>query len=334
MSSQNSKRELKPDQAIAAHTLDRHISVTAGPGSGKTTVLVERYLHILRENKNLNIDQIVAITFTNRAANEMRERLRSRLDHLLQTSSPRERPRWMRYKRTLDGAIITTIHGFCSRLLREFPVEAVIDPQFDLLDEHQAAILLEKAVEESLTEFINAGHPAVLRLTAGLGRARLADALAEIYRQVRGQGMSLAAIGEQASKSHSRWEEFCEGMSEVDVLMQQLASAGRLGLQADAKRMVAEREWPRLRELFLNDEFPLGDFCRELSEFRDAARPNATGAIGQTVKRLDELLWSDNRERPFGHVPRIRFDIEARTYAVESAKILMNVDRRLTEAKR
>jgi len=69
---------LLPEQAAAAYEIDKHISVTAGPGSGKTTVLVERYVHILREH-SLSIDQIVAITFTNRAANEMHERLRSEL---------------------------------------------------------------------------------------------------------------------------------------------------------------------------------------------------------------------------------------------------------------
>jgi len=81
------KPKLKPEQATAAYTLDRHVSVTAGPGSGKTTVLVERYLHILRQNPQLNIDQIVAITFTNRAANEMRERLRKDLDRILECCS-------------------------------------------------------------------------------------------------------------------------------------------------------------------------------------------------------------------------------------------------------
>src|SRR5262245_39627201 len=116
-------RDLKPEQRLAAHTLDRHVSVTAGPGAGKTTVLVERYLHILRTH-DISVDQIVAITFTNRAANEMRERLRRELDVLLSSSPSTERTRWMRHKRTLDGAIITTIHGFCARLLREFPVEA------------------------------------------------------------------------------------------------------------------------------------------------------------------------------------------------------------------
>ena len=155
------RRELKPEQQTAAHTLDRHVSVTAGPGSGKTTVLVERYLHILRENKDLNIDQIVAITFTNRAANEMRERLRKDLDRILAGCAGDERQRWMRYKRTLDGAVINTIHGFCALLLREFPVEARLDPQFLLLDAHDAAILLEAAVEETLTEFISSGRKSI-----------------------------------------------------------------------------------------------------------------------------------------------------------------------------
>jgi ATP-dependent helicase/nuclease subunit A len=74
MDSQSQPRALKPEQATAAHTLDRHLSVTAGPGSGKTTVLVERYLEILRTQK-VSVDNIVAITFTIRAANEMRERV-------------------------------------------------------------------------------------------------------------------------------------------------------------------------------------------------------------------------------------------------------------------
>src|SRR6185369_2301272 len=69
------KRELLPEQAAAAHEIAKHVSVTTGPGYAKTFVLVQRYLHILSKHK-LNIDQIVAITFTNRAANEMRERLR------------------------------------------------------------------------------------------------------------------------------------------------------------------------------------------------------------------------------------------------------------------
>ena len=85
-------RVLLPEQAAAAYEIDKHISVTAGPGSGKTTVLVERYIHILREH-SLSIDQIVAITFTNRAANEMRERLRSEINLMMRISDEAERSR-------------------------------------------------------------------------------------------------------------------------------------------------------------------------------------------------------------------------------------------------
>src|SRR5689334_16898147 len=131
-SSNVQSRELKPEQKIAAHTLDCHMSVTAGPGAGKTFVLVERYLQILRTQK-VSVDNLVAITFTNRAANEMRERVRKEIDKLLRSCDGAERHRWLRHKRGLEGAVITTIHGFCSRLLREFPVEANIDPQFVLL---------------------------------------------------------------------------------------------------------------------------------------------------------------------------------------------------------
>src|SRR5207247_2410522 len=167
-----------------------HVSVTAGPGAGKTTVLVERYLHILR-TQDVSVDQIVAITFTNRAANEMRERLRRELDNLLSSAAPRQRAKWMLHKRTIDGAIITTIHGFCSRLLREFPVEADIDPQFMLLDAHQSAMLEEAVAEDSLTEFINSDDRAVTELAAGAGRLSPPRGGSGLCRFMRNPGLEL-----------------------------------------------------------------------------------------------------------------------------------------------
>src|SRR5438132_13594630 len=166
--SDSNPRELKSEQRVAAHTLDRHLSVTAGPGAGKTSVLVERYLEILRTRK-VSVDNIVAITFTNRAANEMRERVRKEIDNFLKQTDGDERRRWLRHKRALEGAVITTIHGFCSRVLHEFPVEADIDPQFTLLDEHRATMLLEAMVEESLTNAIENADETVVQLTLGAG---------------------------------------------------------------------------------------------------------------------------------------------------------------------
>src|SRR5712664_991013 len=212
------RRELLPEQAAAAYEIEKHISVTAGPGSGKTTVLVERYLHILREHK-LSIDQIVAITFTNRAANEMRERLREQLNHILQNVSAEERKHWLGYKRTLDGAVITTIHGFCARLLREFPVEAGVDPQFLLLDEHRAAMLLEAVVEEALTEFISSGHVEISRLTLGVGRGKLAAALGQLYREVRGQGLTPEDLALKTAQSHATENDHQQALGELSRAM-------------------------------------------------------------------------------------------------------------------
>src|SRR5713226_9470754 len=199
----NSKqRELKPEQAAAVHTLDRHLSVTAGPGAGKTFVLVERYLEILRAKK-VSVDNIVAITFTNRASNEMRQRVRQRIDEILRQVSPQDRAMWLRHKRTLEGAVITTIHGFCSRLLHEFPVEANIDPQFVLLDEHQASMLLEAVVEEALADAIHHGNERILQFAQGTGRAALANALAELHRKYRGEGLPLETIEKLTAANHA-----------------------------------------------------------------------------------------------------------------------------------
>src|SRR5262249_13911156 len=158
--------------------------------AGKTFVLVERYLEILR-TKKVPVDNIVAITFTNRAANEMRERVRACIDKLLNETEGSQRQTWLRHKRALEGAVITTIHGFCSRLLGEFPVEANIDPQFVLLDEHQAAMMLEAIVDEALADAIHHGNEKIVQLAQGTGRAALANSLVELHRRYRGEGLSL-----------------------------------------------------------------------------------------------------------------------------------------------
>ncbi|MGH9763987.1 MAG: UvrD-helicase domain-containing protein, partial [Blastocatellia bacterium] len=175
------KDKLADEQALAAYTLDRHVSVSAGPGAGKTAVLVERYLHIL-STADVSVDQVVAITFTNRAANEMRERLRRELDQLIAGAQGRERSRWVLHKRRLEGANITTIHGFCAGLLKEYPVEAEVDPEFILLEEYQTALLEEAAAEEVLTEAIVSGDQSRIALTSGVGRPQLATALIAVYQ--------------------------------------------------------------------------------------------------------------------------------------------------------
>ncbi|MEP6707571.1 MAG: UvrD-helicase domain-containing protein, partial [Pyrinomonadaceae bacterium] len=327
------KRELKPEQETAAHTLDRHVSVTAGPGSGKTTVLVERYLHILRENKNLNIDQIVAITFTNRAANDMRERLRNDLDRILAECAGEERQRWMRYKRTLDGAIINTIHGFCALLLREFPVEARIDPQFLLLDAHDAAILLEAAVEEALTEFISSGRKSISQLALGFGRSRLAEALVQLYWNVRGQGLKLDELAQRTLRSHATSDAYNRVLSDLDKVMGEFIGFGRLTPAAEGKRNNARSEWPALKKLIESNPASLSDYCTAIESFRSATRPTKTNTLGSLIDKLDAQLWGAEKKGPLGLVPQVCFDLQAKDYALEVIEVLKEVERRYREKK-
>jgi ATP-dependent exoDNAse (exonuclease V) beta subunit len=325
------QKKLKPEQAAAAYTIDRHISVTAGPGSGKTTVLVERYLHILRQNKRLNIDQIVAITFTNRAANEMRERLRDQLNLILQTASPDERTYWLNYKRTLDGAVITTIHGFCARLLREFPVEARIDPQFLLLDEHRAAMLLESMVEESLTQFISAGHVEISRLTLGVGRGRLAEALAQIYRDMRGQGLSLSDLRSKTAQSHATEEDHGRALIELAQTMDEFLALPRKTAAARVGQAKTLNGWSSLLPLIrtIPEVDALAEYCRAIEGFRKA-RPSATGDLKEHIQALDTLVWEKDL---LGRVPQVSLDLFAKQYALEVVLLLTRIDERLKEEK-
>jgi len=333
-SSNSQPRELKPEQKTAAYTLNRHLSVTAGPGSGKTTVLVERYLEILRTQK-VSVDNIVAITFTNRAANEMRQRVREKIDGLLRATSGNERQVWLRHKRALEGAVVTTIHGFCSRLLHEFPVEANIDPQFVLLDEHQSAMMLEAVVEEALTDAIHHGNEKIVLMTQGATRAVLAAALVELYRRYRGEGLPLGAIEKLSAANHASPAEYATAMKTLDACMADLISARGLTRDAERKRAKAAEEWPALRGLLAQPptDQTIAAYCQAIEDFWEARPRKGSTPV---IERLDELLWgseSKNTDRLRGRVPCVGFDLLARDYALALLKLLGEIDRRLESEK-
>lgn len=329
------KRELKPEQAAAAHTLDRHLSVTAGPGAGKTTVLVERYLEILR-TKKVSVDNVVAITFTNRAANEMRERVRSEIDKLLRDASGDERRRWLRHKRALEGAVITTIHGFCSRLLHEFPVEANIDPQFVLLDEHQAMMLLEAVVDETLSDAIHHGNEKIVQLAQGVGgRGSLAAMLVDFYLKYRGEGLSLAEIKERTLANHADKYEYAAALRELDTRVSEVLAVSVRTPVARQKRDKFAAEWPALRAILAQppSEQTIAKYCQAIDDFWEV-RPARRG--NEAVPLMDELIWgasSKSEDRVAGKLPRIGFDLMAKDYAITVLNLMHEIDRRLEDEK-
>ena len=150
-------------QRIAAE-LDTTLVVEAAAGTGKTTALVGRIVSILRAGRT-TLDKIVAVTFTEKAAGEMKLRLRAELDKARHESADgAERHNLSLALQALEIAHINTIHGFCADLLRERPVSAGLDPAFEVLDEAGADALLRDAFRSWFEQALSTPGPALRRV--------------------------------------------------------------------------------------------------------------------------------------------------------------------------
>ena len=171
--------QLNDTQMTAAST-PGDVVVTAGAGSGKTRTLVARYLWRLESGTPLR--QIVAITFTEKAAREMRARIRKTItDWLRQTKPLPRRAFWEAAFADLDAARIGTIHSLCAQVLRDHPVEAArlsVNPGFGILEEGRAAVLRARAVEEAMAWA--AGDETASHLFRALGEFGLREAISTL----------------------------------------------------------------------------------------------------------------------------------------------------------
>ena len=169
------------EQLPAIVTRGRDVLVTAGAGSGKTRTLVARFLARLSEGVPLR--SIAAITFTNKAAREMRNRVRAEIrryldrDDLLQE----ERELWSAHSVALDAARIGTIHSLCQEILRAHPAEAGLDPAFGIMDEAQSSLAQARVLDEVLTNAL--AVPATAMLFELHGEDGLRNLLSRMLRQ-------------------------------------------------------------------------------------------------------------------------------------------------------
>ncbi len=158
------------EQLRAIERRDGDLLLDAGAGSGKTSVLVERFVRAVLED-GVEVGAILAITFTEKAAAELRERVRARLRALGATEEAR----------ATEAAFISTIHGFCARVLRAHALAAGIDPSFSVLDEVAAGRLADLAFEDALSE-------ADSELIASYGPWSLRSAVIATYHELRARG--------------------------------------------------------------------------------------------------------------------------------------------------
>ena len=237
------------------------VFVSAGAGTGKTTVIVERFCRAVCE-RGLDVDSILVITYTERAAGELRGRIRQRLRELERHDLARE----------LDAGWISTIHGFCHRLLRGHPFAAGIDPRFRVLDESQGRVLRGEAFRTALEAFCG-DDPARLRLLAAYGGRRLRRMLTGVHETLRSSGLPLRLEAAGDPGLATRLEELraaAQELGETDLLrflepgpeheslldLSDLArgdglAEARQGVERAALEALAARDREQLQELLL-----------------------------------------------------------------------------------
>ena len=169
---------------------EKNTVVWASAGTGKTRKLVEVYLELLE--RGLDPTRIVAVTFTERAAAEMRDRIRTALE-----MKPGE---WARTISVLMAAPISTIHGFCAILLRDNGIRLGIDPGFSILDEQQSLDLARESAREIIRQEIRGENQEAAAIFRDFGLHGLVDTLVRL-------GYWLNSLGHDAAWLHARVED-------------------------------------------------------------------------------------------------------------------------------
>ncbi|MDX6676869.1 MAG: ATP-dependent helicase/nuclease subunit, partial [Solirubrobacteraceae bacterium] len=177
-------RPFTDEQSAAIRLREGSLLLEANAGSGKTSVLVERFVRSVLDD-GIRPPRILAITFTERAAGELRARVRDRFVELNRRDLARE----------TETAWVSTIHGFCARVLRAHAIAAGLDPAFDVLDEAVARTLRDRAWDRALGELLDGQHgAAALDLVAAYDTDRLRRMIASVHDRLRSAGQTFPRL--------------------------------------------------------------------------------------------------------------------------------------------
>ncbi len=210
-----------PEQIDAIGRREGDLFLDAAAGSGKTAVLVERFVQAVLQD-GIDVGAILTITFTDKAAAEMRERIRARLHELGALDAAR----------ATEGAFISTIHGFCARVLRAHALAAGIDPAFTVLDELEAGRLADAAFERALVGLAEA-DPGAVELISSYGVWDLSGAIQSVYAELRSRG-------ERAPRLPTLPERPDLERARLELEVAAAAAADELGAVAEPSTRVVE----------------------------------------------------------------------------------------------
>lgn len=210
-----------PEQALAINTIKSNVSLLAGAGSGKTYVLMKRFVQILRADLSVNPTNIVAITFTRKAADEIKGRVRQAVSECVeQAQNDLERLRWQEHLQKVESAPISTIHSLCSRILRDNPVETQLDPEFTILEDFEAQDFFKETLQQYLRKNIK-DNTALRRLVQTYG-------VNSFVNQVTALGDKLSELVREDNLA----EPYLKAKEELPALQQKLFAAVREVIEA------------------------------------------------------------------------------------------------------
>ncbi|HST32190.1 MAG TPA: UvrD-helicase domain-containing protein [Solirubrobacteraceae bacterium] len=297
---------IEQEQAIARRA--EPLLVSAAAGSGKTSVLVERFVRAVRED-GIAPGRILAITFTERAAGELRERVRARLLGLGERQAARD----------TEAAFVGTFHGFCARLLRAQPLAAGVDPDFTVLEEGLAGRLRRRAFEQAVRSWLAEDRDEAAELLAAYGVDRVGTMLEQVYLELRSRGERLprlpaAALAGDASEEQLEAAGVCVLLGELlerfglayEGLKRARSAVDFDDLELLAQRLLLEREavrvaWAERFELLMVDEFQDTN-PRQLAILRALDRENlfTVGDELQSIygfRHADVSLFRERRDQ-------------------------------------
>ena len=168
-------------QTAGIERTDLSMAVTSGAGCGKTFVLARRYVKLLLDDGRPDAPgRIVAVTFTDKAAIEMRQRVAALLAERAEAATDEQnRELYAEWLSRIPDGRISTIHGFCSSLLRAFAIEAGLDPAFGVgADEFARRRMLREAIAEATREAFDSPDEHQYALLDAVPFARICDMLA------------------------------------------------------------------------------------------------------------------------------------------------------------
>ena len=282
--------EWTPEQKDAIEATGQDLCVDAAAGSGKTRVLVERVVHLL-DTKATSLDKIVAITFTRKAAAEMKSRLRAVCRLREEGADARAVDFWREAARHVETARIMTIDAFCTSLLHENALAVPLDPDFTVLPEPDDYLLRSEVVERKLHALFNVQDEAALRLAS---ECRL-DQLKATLEVLLSKGGVMAEIARDEAWASSEallaaWPEKVEA-----ARMAVLASLSSSAESARLRAMLAQFEGrcsdpSEGREVWRRQMLALFE---EIGQCSDAKRINRLieGFLADKPRRGKSAAW-------------------------------------------